>query len=284
MENKDFNYRYYHKELVDAAKAFAEIFYKENQFISDIKCLELAEKLPETAEKHKKDMQNLIYKQMLERFESAYLYGMQYAVANDIGSTKPAHESQLCQYQKDKDFAFVFKFGDNDFGNYFEHAAKLYCNSYNSLIGTINTYTEFAPKSVKSYIKDIDNLEKRETIIEALKLGITSYTFQSDVDTYHIERMSFENSMKDANRYANEYFDFNGELQLWGKLVENGEYIVTGTEPRLVIGTRADVEAAVKHYGHPYEETMIPQDFPYWCNGEALIVYMKDGFLTYVIR
>lgn len=283
MEDKDLNYRYYHKELVDAAKAFAENFYKENQFISDIKCLELAEKLPETAEKHKKDMQNLIYKQMLERFESAYLYGMQYAVANDIGSTKPGHESQLCQYQKDKDFAFVFKFGDNDFGNYFEYAAKLYCNGYNSLINTINTYTEFAPKSVKNYIKDIDNLEKRETIIEALKLGITSYTFQSDVDTYHIESMSFENSMKDANRYANEYFDFNGELQLWDK-DENGEYIVTGTEPRLVIGTRADVEATVKNYGHPYEETMIPQDFPYWCNGEALIVYMKDGFLTYVIR
>jgi hypothetical protein len=283
MENKDLNYNYYHKELVDAAKAFAENFYKENQFISDIKCLELAEKLPETAEKHKNDMQNLIYKQMLERFESAYLYGMQYAVANDIGSTKPSHESQLCQYQKDKDFAFVFKFGDNDFGNYFEHAAKLYCDSYNSLIGTIKTYTEFAPKSVKSYIKDIDNLEKRETIIEALKLGITSYTFQSDVDTYHPERMSFENSMKDANRYANEYFDFNGELQLWGK-DENGEYIATGTEPRLVIGTRADVENAVKNYGDPYEETMMPQDFPYWCNGEALIVYMKDGFLTYMIR
>lgn len=283
MENKDFNYRYYHKELVDAAKAFAENFYKENDFISDIKYLELAEKLPETAEKHKKDTQNLIYKQMLERFESAYLYGMQYAVANDIGSTKPTHDSQLCQYQKDKDFAFVFKFGDNDFGNYFEHAAKLYCDSYNSLIGTIKTYTEFAPKSVKSYTKDIDNLEKRETIIEALKLGITSYTFQSDIDTYHLERMSFENSMKDANRYANEYFDFNGELQLWGK-DENGEYIATGTEPRLVIGTRADIENAVKNYGHPYEETMIPQDFPYWCNGEALIVYMKDGFLTYVIR
>ena len=280
---EDLNYKYYHKELVDAAKAFAENYYKENSFISDIKHLELAEKLPDTAEKHKKDMQNLIYTQMLERFESAYLYGMQYAVANEIGSTKPTHETQLCQYQKDKDFAFVFKFGDNDFGNYFEHAAKLYCNSYNSLIGTINTYTEFAPKSVKSYIKDIDNLEKRETIIEALKLGITSYTFQSDVDTYHIERMSFENSMKDANRYANEYFDFNGELQLWDK-DENGEYIVTGTEPRLVIGTRADVETAVKHYGHPYEETMMPQDFPYWCNGEALIVYMKDGFLTYVIR
>ena len=280
---EDLNYKYYHRELVDAAKAFAENYYKETNFESDMACLELARALPDTASEYKTKTQNLIYTQMLERIETAYLYGIQYAVANDIGSTKPTHETQLCQYQKDKDFAFVFKFGDNDFGNYFEHAAKLYCNSYNSLIGTINTYTEFAPKSVKSYIKDIDNIEKRETIIEALKLGITSYTFQSDVDTYHIERMSFENSMKDANRYANEYFDFNGELQLWDK-DENGEYIATGTEPRLVIGTRADVEAAVKNYGHPYEETMKPQDFPYWCNGEALIVYMKDGFLTYVIR
>ena len=280
---EDLNYKYYHRELVDAAKAFAENYYKENSFISDIKHLELANKFPETAEKHKKDMQNLLYKQMLERFESAYLYGMQYAVANDIGSTKPTHESQLCQYQKDKDFAFVFKFGDNDFGNYFEHAAKLYCDGYNQIIGTINTYTEFAPESVKSYIKDIDNLEKRETIIEALKLGITSYLFQSDVDRYHPETMSFENSMKDANRYVNEYFDFNGELQLWDK-DENGEYIATGTESRLVIGTRADVENSVKTYGSPYEETMKSNDFPYWCNGEALIVYMKNGFLTYVIR
>ena len=283
MENKDLNYSYYHKELVDAAKAFAENYYKENHFISDVKCLKLAERITDVSEEHKTSMQNLIYKQMLERIESAYLYGMQYAVDNEIGSTKPTHETQLCQYQKDKDFAFIFKFGDNDFGNYFEHAAKLYCNSYNSLIGTIKTYTEFAPKSVKSYIKDIDNIEKRKTIIEALKLGITSYTFQSDVDTYHLESISFENSMKDANRYANEYFDFNGELQLWDK-DENGEYIATETVQRLVIGTRADVEAAVKNYGHPYEETMIPQDFPYWCNGEALIVYMKDGFLTYLIR
>ena len=283
MENKDFNYEIFHKALVDVAKTFAENFYTEDSFISDVKCLELAAKLPDTAEKHKKDMHNLLYKQMLDKIESAYLRGMQYAVANDISSTKPTHETQLCQYQKDKDFAFVFKFGDNDFGGYFEHAAQLYCDAYNSLLSNICLYTEYAPESVKSYIKDIDNLEKRETIIETLKLGITSYSFQSDVDKYHPESMSFEKSMKDANRYANEYFDFNGELQLWDK-DENGEYVVSGSEPRLVIGTRAKVEEALKTYGHPYEETITPHDFPYWCNGEVLIVYMKDSFLTYTIR
>ena len=280
---EDLNYKYYHKELVDAAKAFAENYYKETNFESDMGCLELARALPDTASEYKTKTLNLIYTQMLERIETAYLYGMQYAVANDIGSTKPTHETQLCQYQKDKDFAFVFKFGDNDFGNYFEHAAKIYCDAYNDILGIINMYKEFDPVSVKNYSKDIDNIEKQNTIIETLKLGIASYSFQSDINAYHPESMSFENSMKDVNRYANEYFDFNGELPLWDK-DENGEYFVSGSEPRLVIGTRADVEAAVKNYGHPYEETMKPQDFPYWCNGEALIVYMKDGFLTYVIR
>lgn len=283
MENKDLNYEYFHKELVDIARDFAESFYRENHFISDVKCLELAEKFTDVSEEHKTRTQNLIYTQMLERIESAYLYGMQYAVSHEIGSTKPTHESQLCQYQKDKDFAFVFKFGDNDFGNYFEHAAKLYCDAYNSLLRTINTYTEYAPESVKSYIRDIDNLEKREVIIESLKIGIASYSFQSDIDTYHPEEMSFKKSMSNTNNYANEYFDFEGDIQLWDKY-ENGEYYVSGFEPRLVIGTRAEVEESLKTYGTPDEEESMPREFPYWCNGEALIVYMKNGFLSYVTR
>jgi hypothetical protein len=282
MEDKDLNYCYYHKELVDAAKAFAETFYKENHFISDIKCLELSEKLPETAEKHKKDMQNLIYKQMLERFESAYLYGMQYAVANDIGSTKPAHDSQLCQYQKDKDFAFVFKFGDNDFGNYFEHAAKLYCNAYNEIIDRISIYQD-SPIGLKNALKDINALEKQETIIEILKMGIASYNFQNNVNTHHLSTISFEDAIKDTKRYTNDYFDFNGSLKIYEKN-ENGEYIVIGTKPRLIIGTRAEIETELLHYGHLDEESSLPREFPVWCNGEALIIYMKNGFLTYVIR
>lgn len=283
MENKDLNYEYFHKELVDIARDFAENFYKENHFISDVKFLELAEKLTDVSEEHKTRTQNLIYTQMLERIESAYLYGMQYAASHEISSTKPTHESQLCQYQKDKDFAFIFKFGDNDFGNYFEHSAKLYCDAYNSLLGTINRYTEYAPESIKHYTQDIDNLEKREVIIESLKIGIASYSFQSDIDIYHPEKMSFEKSMQNTNRYANEYFDFDGERELWDK-DENGEYFVSGSEPRLVIGTRAEVEESLKTYGTPYEKESMSKEFPYWCNGEALIVYMKDGFLTYVIR
>jgi hypothetical protein len=40
----------------------------------------------------------------------------------------------------------------------------------------------------------------------------------------------------------------------------------------LVIGTRAEVEESLKTYGTHDEEESIPREFPYWCNGEALIV------------
>jgi hypothetical protein len=95
--------------------------------------------------------------------------------------------------------------------------------------------------------------------------------------------MSSKKSMSNTNNYANEYFDFEGDIQLWDKY-ENGEYYVSGFEPRLVIGTRAKVEESLKTYGTPDEEESMPREFPYWCNGEALIVYMKNGFLYYVIR
>ncbi len=104
MEDKDLNYKYYHKELVDAAKEFAANYYQEHNFESDVKCLELSKKIQEI-NKDDTEMQNLIYQHMLDRIENAYLYGMQYAISKNITSTKPTDETQLCQYQKDKDFA-----------------------------------------------------------------------------------------------------------------------------------------------------------------------------------
>lgn len=276
MNENDINYNFFQKELVDMAKDFAESYYKENHFESDIKCLELNQKLPEESQS---DLKSLIYKQMLERLESAYLYGMQYAVSHKIDSIKPSHETQLYQYQKDKDFAFIFKFGDNDFGNYFEHAAEEYCKCYNHILGNICLYPEN-----NYYIKKIETLEKQEIIIESLKNGIASYSFKNNIDTYQPEKISYEQTLKDTNRYVNEYFDFNDMAKIWEK-DENGKYIVTKLVPKLTIGTRADVEEVLKSYGTPDDNNnIIQREFPYWCNGEVLIVYMKNGFLTYVIR
>ena len=281
MKDKDLNYKYYHRELVDAAKEFAANYYKEHNFESDVKCLELSKKIQEI-NKDDTEMQTLIYQQMLDRLENAFLYGMQYAISKNITSTKPTNETQLCQYQKDKDFAFIFKFGDNDFGNYFEHAAKLYCDAYNEIINIISMYQD-SPIGLKNALKDINALEKQETIIEILKMGIASYNFQNNVNTYHLPTISFEDAIKDTKRYTNDYFDFNGSLKIYEKN-ENGEYIVIGTKPRLVIGTYAEIENEIKQYGTLDKEGLIQRDFPYWCNGEAIIVYMKNGFLTYVIR
>lgn len=61
MDKNDINYNFFQKELVDIAKDFAESYYKENQFESDVKILELNQKLPDESQF---DLKSLIYKQM----------------------------------------------------------------------------------------------------------------------------------------------------------------------------------------------------------------------------
>jgi hypothetical protein len=49
-----------------------------------------------------------------------------------------------------------------------------------------------------------------------------------------------------------------------------------------VAGTRAEIESILKKYGEP--EAGWDDDFPVWCNAEVVILYMKNGYLTYVVR
>lgn len=180
--------------------------------------------------------------------------------------------------QEDKDFTFIFNFGDNDFGLHFEYAAKLYCDEYNGRLSDDYMYKY----NKESYIKHIDNLEKRETIINSLKKGIAAYTFRNS-NRFDDCCLSFEEIMEKVNKYVNEYFDFEGKLDIYSK-DENNNYFVSGIKPRLVVGTRADIEDTLKCYGTHDEDGVEPREFPYWCNGEVLIVYMKDKFLNFVIR
>ena len=41
---------------------------------------------------------------------------------------------------------------------------------------------------------------------------------------------------------------------------------------------------ALVNHGHEDGQTESPRDFPVWCNGEVIILYMKDGCLTYLTR
>ena len=52
--------------------------------------------------------------------------------------------------------------------------------------------------------------------------------------------------------------------------------------PRFITGTKAEIEEALKKQGDPLENQN--SEFPVWCNGEVVILYMKNGYLTYLIR
>lgn len=279
MENeKKFNYDYYDKALVDKAENYSQHVYPENRFEADCKFFEILNKTKGNTH----EVYELLLKQAQERIESAFLQGIAFAVKNNIESYKPTDKEQISKYHSEKDFAIMFNFSDNDFGGNFEKAAQLYCDRYNHLLSQIDLYEKHSERMVKYYIKDIELLEKEETIKEILKIGVASYAFERDAENFR-ETYDFDKSQKDVNRLINEYLPFDGEIKKWEK-DENGQYFENGTIPRLVIGTCSDIEKALVNHGHKDSETDSPREFPVWCNGEVIIIYMKDGYLTYLTR
>ena len=66
------------------------------------------------------------------------------------------------------DFAFIFKFGDNDFSGYIEDVAKMYCEKYNEVMRQIEEFTE-ANDSPVLYIEHIKKYESLQIIKELYK-------------------------------------------------------------------------------------------------------------------
>lgn len=284
-KEKKFNYNYYDKALVDTAEDYSKNVYPEHRFESDCKFFEMLNKkaLAEKAtEGDAHEDYKLLLKQAQERIESAFLQGIEFAVKNNIECYKPTDKELISEYHSKKDFAIMFNFSDNDFGGHLEKAAQFYCDRYNKILAQIDLYEKHSEGMFKSYIKDIELLEKEETIKEILKMGVASYSFERDATDFR-EINDFEKSQQEVNHLINEYLPFNKEKTKWEK-DENGKYFESGTIPMLVVGTRSDIEKALVNYGHKDGETDSPRDFPVWCNGEVIILYMKDGYLTYLTR
>lgn len=284
-QEKKLSYNFYDKALVEQAEDYSQNAYPEYMFDSDCKFFEMLNKkaLAEKAtEGDAHEDYKLLLKEAQERIELAFLQGIEFAVRNNIGSYKPNDKEQISKYHSEKDFAILFNFSDNDFGGNFEKAAQFYCDRYNSLLANIDLYEKHSELMSKSYIKDIELLEKEETIKEILKMGVASYSFERDATDFR-EINNFNKSQEEVNHLINEYLPFNKEITKWEK-DENGKYFANGTIPRLVVGTRSDIERELVNHGHEDGQTESPRDFPVWCNGEVLIIYIKDGHLTHLIR
>ena len=63
-----------------------------------------------------------------------------------------------------------------------------------------------------------------------------------------------------------------------------GEVVKTGETNRFVTGTQEEILKAIAEISDSPYENPDGKDFPYWCNSEVVVLFVKNGYLTYVIR
>ena len=273
MDDKEFLCSLYNKDLVDRAIKESKGFYNEYEAEMLFKQAKIAEKLPDrtgTAEIYNTIQREMIY---------SYLHGVSYAVSEGLTSNdiKPSEET-FSDFHKNLDFAVLFNFADNDFGFEIEAAAKTYCDEFNKILHEIDVYAD--EELVKSrYYQEFEDLCKIDNIKEIMKCGFLAQQMQNfaEVRSRKIPNVAaaLENIKSDLD-----YIPWDGDKVRWETV--DGKYAEVEKFPRFITGTRAEIEDALKKHGEPYEDQT--KEFPVWCNGEVVILYMKNGYLTHLIR
>lgn len=266
---------YYNKSIVDAAVAYADSQIKQwNLFPHDSVMKDLAkEKAIELGQKviiDFIDLQKEIDNQEVFEFLTlAYVQGADFSIENPNISKTP---EPATDYVLSKDFAFIFDFGDNDFGTYIERAAQQYCKEYNSVLRRIeiNPYLD-------SYKKDAEFMENPDNVRELMKAAFIGEYITGAIDRCWMGRVNEFNVMDRINKaqdLANNYFNF-----------ETNECRKDTNQVNWKFGTWDEVSKfGLEKYNAQQGEKVIELangDFTkYWLNGEVLIVRMVDGKLT----
>ncbi len=190
----------------------------------------------------------------------------------------------LSDFRRSVDFAVLFDFGDNDFCIPMETAAEFYCNEFNRLLEKIDLNEHICNDSnYNNLVDDFKKLCKLENVKEVMKCGFMSERLNGLSksiwkDTLHDPTESSFNKM----RRDLDYIFGSDKKKRWGKV--DGKYIVINELDRLISGTHEDISTAIVKYGEPHEKPAAEDNFPVWCNDEVLVLYMKDGSLTYMFR
>lgn len=279
MEYKDFLYSIFNQELVDNAYESAKEFYKQSDLESDFNFYKVLTGLDKDNES--KEI-NRIYNRIYERMTYSFLEGVRHAVKSGIGTTnlKPS-EISFSDFRKNVDFAVFFDYSDNDFSGSIEAAAQAYCDEFNRILGQIDMYQDACESILNSYIKDYQELCKVETIKEIMKCGFMADRVSgfSNTAVYCGKVPNYESAVQKSKENVL-YIPWDEKRPMWKKV--GNDYVKSEEFDRFVAGTRAEIESILKKYGEPEEGW--DDDFPVWCNAEVVILYMKNGYLTYVVR
>ena len=271
MTDKEFLYTLYDAELVDYAMDSTRDFYQKGTFEADLKLSQIVE------ERGKETVADGMYDRVQRQLVYAFLHGAAFAVQNELTSTAPSEET-FSEFHKNVDFAVLFDFSDNDFGIAMEAAAKTYCDEFNSKLRQIDMYADH--DFMKSgYLKKFDAICKIDNIKEIMKCGFLAQQMKHCAEVL-CNRMPDSSVALESIKRDLDYIPWDKDMGRWEKIGE--EYVETEKFPRFITGTNAEIAEALKKYGHPDKEPS--SEFPVWCNGEVVILYMKNGYLTYLTR
>lgn len=273
MTDKEFLYSMYDADLVDRAFVATADFFQKSAFEADMKLAKIAEKYNVDGEAAENRMYNHLFNNMV----FSYLHGANYAVAAELSTTSPS-ENTFSEFHKNVDFAVLFDFSDNDFGLAMEAAAKTYCNEFNNILRQIDMYDDHEYMK-SSYIKEFNEIIKIENIKNIMKCGFASRQLSHSAEVICGRMPVIEQAMQKV-RSDLEYIPWDGIHKIWEKSMD--DYFVKEEVDRFITGTNAEIVETLKKHGDPFEDQTKP--FPVWCNGEVVILYMKNGYLTYLIR
>ena len=271
MTDKEFLYTIYDSDLVDRAIDQSKDFYREHEADMLFKMATTADMLPDRTGGSE------IYDKVQQQMVFSYLHGASYAVEHELTSTAPSVEN-FSEFHKAVDFAVLFDFSDNDFGIAMEAAAKTYCDEFNATLRQIDMYDDVELMQ-KSYLKQFEEICKIENIKEIMKCGFLAQRMKNCAEVL-CNRMPDSSAALESIKSDLNYIPWDKDMSRWERIGD--EYVETEKFPRFITGTKAEIAEALKRYGDPFEDQT--REFPVWCNGEVVILYMKNGYLTYLTR
>jgi hypothetical protein len=188
-----------------------------------------------------------------------FVYGVEHAVNNHFTSADIERVvDKNCEFTMNRDFAFIFNFGDNDFSGYVEDVAKMYCEKYNEVMWQIEEYTKFNV-SMDSYVEQIEKYESWRVIKELYK------SLFNHVKSYY--------TVRDL-KYNNTEFDISKLIEENNKHIK---YLGFDDPNKYVFGTNEQITKILDD-GYKYEPEN--ENTFYWDNAETLVVRVKNGRMT----
>lgn len=269
----DFLKTYYNDNIVNAAVEYADNeISNSNPLQIDNVWLDIIKKEAENLgseiiltaiDRISKDRTNSLFSVLT----FAYVKGLVVGLNNPSLKATP---EPISEYTKNKDFAFFFEFGDNDFGGYVERAARKFCKGYNQLLRDIdiNQRDGFSNMMAESYKKDLEFMENPTNTVNLLKGLFIGEYMTSMVDRCWIDsHEDCTGRLKDAEKFI-DYLRFNQpeswKFGTWKEVNDEG------------LARYRDMQSDEEYESANGDFTK------YWLNGETIVVKMVDGELKVV--